>query len=55
MNMIWSESDKWLDALTSLGQKDLKMIETHFLLFYGIWGLKVLNFLVGNFNNKTIV
>jgi len=25
-----------LEELTSLGQKDLKMIENHFLLFYGI-------------------
>jgi len=29
-----------------VGSKDLKMIETHFLPFYGIWGSKVINFLV---------
>jgi len=34
--MIWSQSDKSLDELTSLDQKDLKMIENNFLLFYGI-------------------
>jgi len=55
-NTIWSKSDEWLDVLTSLGQKDFKIIENHFLLFYGIWGSKVLNFLVtliiSPYNNK---
>jgi len=48
--MIWGQSDKGLDALTLLGGGGVKKLKNekknHFLLFYGIWGSKVLNFLV---------
>jgi len=50
--MVWSQSDKGLDALTSLGQKDLKMIE-NLAVF---WNLRVKSTqFLGNLNNNPIV
>jgi len=46
---IWLSQNlsyQWLAALTSSSQKDLNKFNNQFLLFYGVWGSKVPNFLV---------